>query len=57
VVHGLGYSRFTQKIEGIISRLTVFVAADAPVEVFQLELTNESTEPRQLDVTSYAECC
>jgi cellobiose phosphorylase len=55
VVHGLGYSRFTQKIEGIISCLTVFVAADAPVEVFQLELTNESTEPRQLDVTSYAE--
>ena len=55
VVHGLGYSRFTQKIEGIISCLTVFVAADAPVEVFQLELTNDSKEPRQLDITSYAE--
>jgi len=34
VVHGLGYSRFMQKIEGIVSNLTVFVAADAPVEIF-----------------------
>jgi cellobiose phosphorylase len=55
VVHGLGYSSFMQKIEGIRSRLTVFVAPDAPVEVFQLELINESSEARHLDVTSYAE--
>ncbi|HUF39753.1 MAG TPA: glycosyl transferase family 36 [Anaerolineales bacterium] len=55
VVHGLGYSIFTQLIEGIASELTVFVAADAPVEIFRLKLTNQRGEPRELDVTSYAE--
>ncbi len=55
VVHGIGYSRFIQQVEDIESCLTVFVAADAPLEVFQLRLTNESGETRQLDVTSYAE--
>lgn len=53
--HGLGYSRFEQKIEGIVSELTVFVSASDPVEIFQLKLTNESREERRLDVTSYAE--
>ena len=51
----LGYSRFIQQIEDIESVLTVFVAADAPLEVFQLTLTNHSGETRELDVTSYAE--
>lgn len=55
VVHGIGYSRFIQRVEDIESVLTVFVAADAPVEFMQLTLTNKSTEPRSLDVTSYAE--
>jgi cellobiose phosphorylase len=55
VVHGIGYSRFTQRVEDIESTLTVFVAADAPLEVFQLTLTNRDSETRELDVTSYAE--
>ena len=55
VAHGPGYSRFTQQIEDIESVLTVFVAADAPVEVMQITLTNRSAEARELDVTSYAE--
>lgn len=55
VAHGPGYSRFTQQIAGIESVLTVFVAADAPVEVMQLTLTNLGSEARELDVTSYAE--
>ncbi|MBW4438410.1 MAG: hypothetical protein KME04_14820 [Pleurocapsa minor GSE-CHR-MK-17-07R] len=55
VAHGIGYSRFTHQVEDIESVLTVFVAADAPVEVFQLVLTNHSSETRELDVTSYAE--
>lgn len=55
VVHGVGYSRFVQRVEDIESVLTVFVAADAPLEVFQLRLTNHSNETRELDVTSYAE--
>jgi cellobiose phosphorylase len=55
VVHGIGYSRFSQQVEDIESVLTVFVTADAPVEVMQLTLTNHSGETRELDVTSYAE--
>ncbi|MCU0485940.1 MAG: glycosyl transferase family 36 [Anaerolineales bacterium] len=55
VVHGLGYSKFIQRIEQIESKLTVFVAPGAPVEIFQLKLTNLSATPRQLDITSYAE--
>ena len=53
--HGLGYSRFVQRVEDIESTLTVFVAPDAPVEIYQLTLANHSNEPRELDVTSYAE--
>lgn len=55
VIHGLGYSRFIQQIEDIESVLTVFVAADAPLEVMQITLTNRSAEARELDLTSYAE--
>lgn len=55
VVHGMGYSRFIQEVEGIRSELIVFVSAGDPVELFQLKLTNTSRERRELDVTSYAE--
>lgn len=55
VTHGIGYSRFFQQVEDITSELTVFVAASDPVEIFQLTLTNNSRERRELDVTSYAE--
>lgn len=54
-VHGMGYSRFTQEIEEIASELTVFVSVQDPVEIFRLNLTNNSNERRELDVTSYAE--
>jgi cellobiose phosphorylase len=55
VVHGIGYSKFTQQVEEIESELTVFVAAHDPLEVFQLKLVNQSDEARELDITSYAE--
>jgi cellobiose phosphorylase len=55
VVHGIGYSKFSQQVEEIRSELTVFVAANDPVEIFRLDLTNESRDPRELDITSYAE--
>jgi cellobiose phosphorylase len=55
VVHGIGYSIFKQTIEEIESKLTVFVSAKDPVEIYQLELTNSSDEVRELDITSYAE--
>jgi cellobiose phosphorylase len=55
VVHGIGYSKFTQQIEEIDSELTIFVSAKDPVEIIQLKLTNKSAEVRELDITSYAE--
>ncbi|MRR30883.1 glycosyl transferase family 36, partial [bacterium] len=55
VTHGIGYSTFVQQVEGIQSKLTVFVAANDPVEIFQLTLTNLGDDPRELDVTSYVE--
>ncbi len=55
VVHGLGYSRFLQEVQGIRSALTVFVAPQDPVECFELRLTNLTDRPRSLDVTSYVE--
>ncbi len=55
VVHGLGYSRFLQSVNGIRSELTLLVSARDPVEVWELRLTNTGTAPRLLDVTSYAE--
>ncbi len=55
VTHGLGYSTFAQRVHGIDSALTLFVAAHDPVEVFRLTLTNTGTDARELDVTSYAE--
>ena len=55
VIHGIGYSKFIQQIEEITSELTAYVSAKDPVEIFQLTLTNDSDQQRQLDVTSYAE--
>lgn len=53
--HGTGYSRFRQRVHGIESEMTLFVAAHAPLEIIQLRLTNPGPAPRRLDVTSYAE--
>ena len=55
VVHGIGYSRFIQRIYGIQSALTVFVAPHDPLEIWELTLTNLTDQPRRLDVTSYLE--
>lgn len=55
VVHGVGYSKFTQQIEDILSELTVCVAAHDPVQIYRLTLANLSAVARDLDVTSYAE--
>ena len=55
VVHGIGYSTFTQQVEEIRSELTLFVAAHDPLELFRLKLTNHSEQTRHLDITSYAE--
>ena len=55
VVHGLGYSVFKQKNNGIYSEMTVFVSKDAPVEFILLKLENLSSKERKLDVSTYFE--
>lgn len=55
VVHGIGYSRFIHQVASIECTMTVFVAPEDPVEIFQVTLTNRSDQPRELDITSYAE--
>jgi cyclic beta-1,2-glucan synthetase len=53
--HGFGYSVFEHAENGIISELTVYVAADAPVKFVALKLRNVSGRPRRISVTGYWE--
>ena len=55
VRHGQGYSRFALLAEGIASELTVLVAAEDPVKLCRLRLTNRSTKERRLTIASYVE--
>ena len=55
VRHGFGYSTFAHTHAGIISELTVFVAADAPVKLLRLKLRNAGGRPRRLAVTGFVE--
>jgi len=52
---GAGYVRYEQEAHGIRCTLTQFVAADAPVKITQLLLTNTVAETRELSVTGYVE--
>jgi cyclic beta-1,2-glucan synthetase len=53
--HGFGYSVFEHTGNGIISELTVYVAADAPVKFAALKLRNVSGRTRRISVTGYWE--
>jgi len=53
--HGFGYSVYEHVEDGIRSRLTVFVAAGAPVKLSVLRVENLSSRPRTLTATGYAE--
>ncbi|MGQ9814989.1 MAG: GH36-type glycosyl hydrolase domain-containing protein [Candidatus Roseilinea sp.] len=55
VIHGIGYTRFIQRLAGIESALTIFVVPHAPLEIHRLTLVNESDRARALDVSSYLE--
>jgi len=57
VKHGIGYSIIEQKYSGIRSKLTMYVVPDAPMEIWTLELTNESGEARELSLMTYFEWC
>jgi len=53
--HGFGYSVFEHTEDGIRSELTLFVALDATVKFFRLNVHNDSGRTRRLSVTGYVE--
>ena len=53
--HGFGYSVFEHTEDGIATRLTVFVALDAAVKFYVLNVSNLSGRARALSVTGYVE--
>ncbi len=53
--HGFGYSRFSHRAHGIESDLLSYVPLADPIRISRLTLTNRSSRPRRLSVTSYAE--
>ncbi len=55
--HGLGYSRFVSKKNGLSSDLLCFVPLDYWGEIHQLKLKNESSEVKQVQLFSFMEWC
>ncbi|MEA2625944.1 MAG: cyclic beta,2-glucan synthetase [Candidatus Binatota bacterium] len=55
VRHGLGYSTWRHRIGDLGEEVTTFVAADDPVKIVRLRVTNAGEGPRRLAVFSYAE--
>lgn len=53
--HGLSYSKFQCKYEGIRAQQTLFVPKEDPVELWDVTIANDSDRPRQLSVFSYCE--
>ncbi|MDD6439867.1 MAG: glycosyl transferase [Lachnospiraceae bacterium] len=55
--HGIGYSRFTAKKNGLKADLLNFVPLHDTCELNRLTLTNESESPKSFKVFSYVEFC
>lgn len=55
VVFSLGHATFRRSEQGIETEMVIGVATDDGVEVRRICITNHSSIPRMLDVTSYAE--
>ncbi|MDO4633841.1 MAG: glycosyl transferase [Eubacteriales bacterium] len=55
--HGMGYSRFHGKKNGLDAKLLAFVPVDQPCEINQLTLKNESDSEKQISLFSYIEFC
>jgi cyclic beta-1,2-glucan synthetase len=53
--HGPGYTTFHHHSYGLKQRLRLFVAADDPVKIVQLQLENACSRPRRLTATYYVE--
>ncbi|HIR26466.1 MAG TPA: glycosyl transferase [Candidatus Choladousia intestinigallinarum] len=55
--HGLGYSRFCGKKNGLAANLLAFVPADADCEINLLTLKNDTSVGKQVSLFSYVEFC
>lgn len=55
VRHGPGYTLWRQHSRGLRQELEAFVAAEDPVKLVRLRVTNESGRPRRLTVTYLAD--
>ncbi|MFD0710400.1 GH36-type glycosyl hydrolase domain-containing protein [Paenibacillus sp. GCM10027626] len=55
VVHGRGYSRFSQAFNDLQQQLTMYVPLHDPVKLMRLELTNYGSAARTVSFTYYAE--
>ncbi len=55
VRHGQGYTIFERTLQGLEHELTVFLAADDPVKIWQLRLRNQTGTERRLSATFYVE--
>ena len=53
--HGQGYSRFHHGSHGILTELVQFVPTEDPIKISRLTLSNQSTRPRRISITGYAE--
>jgi cyclic beta-1,2-glucan synthetase len=53
--HGPGYSIFEHNSHGLLQKLRLFAAQDAPVKVVNLRLQNTWTHTRRITATFYAE--
>ena len=55
--HGLGYTRFTSKKNGVKSELLCFVPLSDTCEVQQIKLTNDTDQTKSIRLFSYVEWC
>ena len=55
--HGLGYTKFISDYKGITSNYRVFVPIDKPIELWEINLENNSDRTRELSIFSYGEWC
>ncbi len=55
--HGIGYSRFTGKKDGVEASVLTFVPMNDTCEVSQLTVTNTSSAKKDLQLFSYVEWC
>jgi cellobiose phosphorylase len=55
--HGIGYTRFHHQRNAVTSDVLIFVPPGEPLEIWRLELTNESNRERHLSLWTYLEWC